>query len=268
MNIKDDKKKLVWVAKILSKTILENGGESFRAESTCEHILFHGKAKSVDVLAISTGIIISVSFDGMQNETVMCRIKKRELSVDKINEVNNLSRMFCNDDISLDELYLFLKRKENKTSHIFFGNNIELCVYGGLAAAFFTLLFEGQYLDFIISFICGLLITLFYYYFEKIISKPFITSFLCGMLSVFITVLFSLYLTNLQTGLIVTGSIMPILPGIIITYAFRDSINGDYISGSAGLLEALLSAVSLAGGVGFIINIFLSLNVEIGRLNV
>jgi len=73
---------------------------------------------------------------------------------------------------------------------------------------------------------------------------------------------------DLQTGLIVTGSIMPILPGIIITYAFRDSINGDYISGSAGLLEALLSAVSLAGGVGFIINIFLSLNVEIGRLNV
>ena len=43
---------------------------------------------------------------------------------------------------------------------------------------------------------------------------------------------------NLDT--VVIGSIMPLVPGVAITNAVRDTLQGDYISGCARILEAFL----------------------------
>ncbi|MDD5934598.1 MAG: threonine/serine exporter family protein, partial [Clostridiales bacterium] len=49
---------------------------------------------------------------------------------------------------------------------------------------------------------------------------------------------------------IIAGSIMPMLPGVALTNAFRDTLQGDYVSGTARLVEAIVIAVSLAIGIG------------------
>ena len=52
---------------------------------------------------------------------------------------------------------------------------------------------------------------------------------------------------------IITGAIMPLLPGLAITNAIRDTVNGDLVSGVARTAEALLKAVAIAAGVGVVI---------------
>lgn len=43
---------------------------------------------------------------------------------------------------------------------------------------------------------------------------------------------------------------MPLVPGVAITNAIRDTLQGDYLSGGARVLEAFLKAASIALGVG------------------
>jgi diadenylate cyclase len=46
-----------------------------------------------------------------------------------------------------------------------------------------------------------------------------------------------------------TGALMVLTPGVALTMGVRDILNGDYLSGSIRLLDALLIAGSIAGGV-------------------
>jgi uncharacterized membrane protein YjjP (DUF1212 family) len=48
---------------------------------------------------------------------------------------------------------------------------------------------------------------------------------------------------------VISGAIMPLLPGLAITNAVRDTMRGDLVAGMARTTEALLSAVLLAAGV-------------------
>ena len=48
----------------------------------------------------------------------------------------------------------------------------------------------------------------------------------------------------------VIGSIMPLVPGVPFTNAIRDIADGDYISGSVRMLDALLIFFCIAIGVG------------------
>ena len=59
---------------------------------------------------------------------------------------------------------------------------------------------------------------------------------------------------NLDT--VIIGSIMPLVPGVAITNAVRDTFQGDYISGCARLLEAFLKAAFVALGIGIALSVF------------
>ena len=67
--------------------------------------------------------------------------------------------------------------------------------------------------------------------------------------------------TNID--LVIIGTIMPLVPGVAITNAAMDTLNGDYMSGIAKILEAFVKATSTAIGVGLGIGI---LNLILGGI--
>ena len=48
----------------------------------------------------------------------------------------------------------------------------------------------------------------------------------------------------------ITPGTIGIVPGVIFTSAIRDTLNGDYASGIARILEAIVVALAVASGVG------------------
>ena len=54
---------------------------------------------------------------------------------------------------------------------------------------------------------------------------------------------------TLNMNLVITSTIMPLVPGTAITNAIRDTLQGDYTSGGAKALEAFVVALSIALGV-------------------
>ncbi len=56
---------------------------------------------------------------------------------------------------------------------------------------------------------------------------------------------------------VISGAIMPLLPGLAMTNAIRDSMQGDLISGLVRGTEAIIIAIGLAVGAGFYLKLWL-----------
>ena len=74
--------------------------------------------------------------------------------------------------------------------------------------------------------------------------------------NVYVSLLISLLSLPAAAGVIpvlhdkvVIGAIMPLVPGIALTTSIRDFYNGDYLSGTIHLIDALLTALCIAVGI-------------------
>ena len=56
----------------------------------------------------------------------------------------------------------------------------------------------------------------------------------------------------LNVDSIIIGGLVILVPGVPLTTSIRDFFNGDYLSGTIRLIDALLVAVCMAIGVGVI----------------
>ena len=74
-------------------------------------------------------------------------------------------------------------------------------------------------------------------------------AFLAGSLSLIFRAAL-LPLCRLNADAVIISALMPIVPGVIFTSAIRDTLNGDYGSGIARILEAIVVALAVASGVG------------------
>ena len=94
---------LLKVVKLSAQIILENGGETYRAEETIKYICKSYNVKEVDAIATPTGFYLTLSIDGENNSTIVKRIKKRSINLQKINDVNNISRQISSNSITLED---------------------------------------------------------------------------------------------------------------------------------------------------------------------
>lgn len=249
------KKALLRLALFIGELMLTNGAETFRVEDTILRICSSRGFNHINVFASPTVIIIAdYRFDGY---SFMKTIKARSIDLNKISLLNSFSRKFVADkSISIDEAISELKDICSTTEY-----SAELIYFStGIGSAFFACLLGGNNIpNFIATFISSILAVILY---KKIIKFSSIAAFSSLVASAFIA-LIGLLLSELQfigspTTLIV-GSIMPLLPGVSFIKGIRDLISGDLISGVARAFDACVTAVSIACGVGIILNIWISL---------
>lgn len=126
-----------------------------------------------------------------------------------------------------------------------------------MVAVGFTISFGGSLYDVLATLIVGLLLSSVMAGAKVIgidgLILDIATSFGVGLMAVVMKKVMGEAIT-LDT--VVIGSIMPLVPGVAITNAVRDTLQGDYISGCARILEAFLKAAAIALGVGVAFAIF------------
>ena len=90
----------------------------------------------------------------------------------------------------------------------------------------------------------------------KLSSIPAFSSLLASTFIAIVGVLF----TNIgfldTPKMLIVGSIMFLLPGVSFIKAIRDLISGDLISGVARAFDAAMTAISIACGVGLILDLW------------
>lgn len=166
-------------------------------------------------------------------------------------EVNTISRRYCGGEIALEEAYRELKAIKEKR---FASRTYILALLA--ACPGFALFFGGGIWEVTAAVGVGAVLTLCNYAGANLgFNMLFMNIFnMTGVAtaSIFMKLLFG-NLINIDVVMI--SGIMPV-PGLAITNAIRDTIKGDYLSGTARILEAFLTAVGLALGIAFGIMIF------------
>ena len=239
---------LAKTAMLAGMIILSSGGETMRAEDTATRILLAGGVSDPEVIAYSTSMTISLVTPSGESFTVVKRIKHRTIHLNKITKANEISRDFCAGRIDVYEAYQLL----NEVLKISGYPKALLHICTLLTPATFTILLAGSLHDCIVAGILGVFLVLGDELQRHTPVNSVIYNFAMG-----IVIALSGYLIstiphlNITLEILLPGTIMALLPGVTITNGVHDMLNADYMSGSARFVEAIVTAATLAIGIGF-----------------
>lgn len=249
---KDQVKKILEIAILAGRTMLENGAETYRVEDTITRIC-NSRGLTVENFTIPTGIFLSCQYEGEYYPYIV-RTKSFTIDLEIIAKVNAFSRRFVTEEMPFEEAFTALK-DIRKTPHF---SPFIYSLFGGVAGGFFTLSFKGSLLEAILAFITSFLVVSIVRAINKYVGsfvKNIIGGASNGLIAYGLMILFSSVDPNIEISNIIIGSIMPLVPGVAMTNAFRDSISGDFVAGVSKLMEAVLVAIAIALGVGIVMHL-------------
>lgn len=232
--------------------LLENGGETSRVQETINRIAKAYKLKDADTFATPTGIMTSLVDHKGGIFSLIRRVSRRSINLEKVSKINSLSYRAENPCLTLEELEEEIEgisriRHYPRAMDIFFG---------GLAAGSCSLLFGGTFLDLPASMLIGGLIKSV----SLVLSKVKFNDFFINIIGGALAALFALLAVHLNLAVnsdkVIIGSIMLLVPGITIVNGIRDTISGDLVAGISRIVEAIIVAVAIAAGTGMVLKIW------------
>ena len=238
---------------LASKLTLESGGETYRAEETVLKMAQGFGLEKVNVFVLPTVVTISLFDREGQEHTRIVRIYERAIDLKKMDECNSISRAVYQHQLSPAEALARLRQIESMKKPC----KWVLILACALSSAFFTLMFDGTLWDFLISAICGTLTEIVLLRLESKAVPAVVSGMIAGFMTTFVALAVNrLYPALFHTEPIISGAIMPLLPGLAFTSAVRDTIRGDIVSGGAKVSEAILRALTLGSGIAIMISLW------------
>ncbi|MBQ8559295.1 MAG: threonine/serine exporter family protein [Tyzzerella sp.] len=240
-------KLLMDTAVLAGEIMLCSGAETYRVEDTMCHILKTSECESIEAFALMTGIVTTINDETMdQPITTVKTINERSTNLNNIIKVNEISRRYCGGKISLEEAYEQLKCvKEKQYSRAVFN------IATAAIATGFAMMFGGSVIDVMAATMVGFWLAACIMLGKMIrINSIFVDIFSCAGIAMITMAVKTFLVPTLNMDIVIVSAIMPIVPGVAITNAIRDTLQGDYLSGCARILEAFLKAASIAIGAG------------------
>lgn len=235
--------------------MLKNGAEIYRVEDTVERIIRSiYDASDIDVFATFNALMYSFNVDGKTYANVK-RVKNRGNNLIVVDRVNSFSRKFCNHELSLDQALIELDNIKNTTKA-----DVKLKIIGAtLASTAFPLLVNSKapnFLDLPITFVVSLLTYLLFIKIEKKMYGYFIENFLAGIMVSLFAHIIGKFVFGFNMANVIVSSMMPYVPGFLLTNSIRDLMSGDATSGLTGLAMSFFVSLALAIGVAFPMTLF------------
>lgn len=267
----NESRKVLELTTRIGEVLLKNGGEIFRVQETMQRIAKAYGVEGFHVYVLANGIFASIEEDGRQicqqlqvgnNEekdsddlVVASQIRYIPLSsihLGRVAAVNNLSREIVAKKYTMEEA----RKKIEEIDKIPFTNNLLQIFVSGLGSGAFCYLLGGSLIDSLASFLSGILLWCFVLYLSKKGANKIMLNILSSALVTLTGILMFRYVFGENMDKIIIGSIIPLLPGVPLTNSIRDFLNGDYLSGTIRMIDAVLVACCIALGVGVVLRVF------------
>ena len=244
--------KLLPIAMRIGSLMLEYGAEIYRVEESIYRICKAYGAVSTDVFAIPSSIIVTMYMENEDAITLSKRVFAKQTDFDKVDQLNNLSRYVCSnlpDANTINELIqVIMARPEYNQKSV-------LIAYAIIPAAF-CLFFKGTLVDAAFSMITGIVVKYLLDILYRFKSNTIFTNIICSSIGSLLAILFVKLGLAENYDKIIIGTIMLLVPGLILTTSMRDFMMGDLMAGMLRLIEALLVATGIAIGVALILTLF------------
>ena len=230
---------------LAGRLIMECGGETYRVEETITRMGSAFGLREVESFAVPSGIFISYRGHDGAIHTAVKRVRKGDTDLTRVDEVNAISRQVVAEGLSCEEA---LRRLEDIAGRKPALSQPLLLVAAALSSGGWAVLFGGRGWDFACGVAVGALVRLLTQLLNRYHMQTLVSTLMGSFVAALVPMAFH-QLTGLGTvDLIVAGALMPMLPGLAMTNAVQDTMRGDMVSGLSHGVNAVLTAVLVAGG--------------------
>lgn len=233
---------------LAGKIMMESGAETYRIEDTMIRMAASQKMMDCHCFITPTGIMFSPS-DELATRFV--RINNRRTDLEQVALVNAVSRKLVAGELTLQQAYEEMQRID-QNDYMF---PLQLQVLAAaMASGCFLILLGGGWADLPFAFLIG---GTAFYIVEMILEKTRVKFFaeFIGALAIGASASLVIYAglgQDLDT--IIIGSVMPLVPGLLITNAVRDLMAGHFVSGLSKGAEAFLTAFAIGAGIALVLS--------------
>ena len=238
-------KEILTLAVEIGDTMLRSGAVIYRVEDSLIHILESYNVKNFDVYVLSNGIFASANEDQEDSCSMIRHVPISSVNLSKVTALNQLVRDICSHKCSIAEANIRLSR----CKHIPPYSKPILVAGCAVACGCFCYLYGGTPLDMIFATLIGIIEQLFLFACERHHVSRFLTNVYASLVVAILSILVFASGLPVHHDKIIIGDIMPLVPGIVFTTSIRDFYNGDYLSGTIHLIDALLTALCIAVGI-------------------
>jgi uncharacterized membrane protein YjjP (DUF1212 family) len=238
------------VCLLAGKIMLQSGGETYRVEDTMMRIAAAFGIEKTHSYVTPTGIIFTAEGDE-PTKTKLIRISARSTDLKKVAMVNSISRSISSGDVTLQEALISLKELE--VLNVTFPFMVQVAA-ATIASGCFMIMFKGQWNDFIPAMFSGGFGYFGFLYFHRFIPVKFFSEFLASFIIGLFALIFVKTGVGHQLDKIIIGSVMTLVPGLLVTNAVRDLMAGHLVSGLSKGAEAMLTAFAIGSGIAVVLS--------------
>lgn len=233
------------VALDVGAQILYSEGEISRVEDTVSRISRAYGAVRVDVFAITSLIVVSVTDACGNSISLNRRIYGNKKNMRRVEEMNALSRRICEAPVPPDEARRLFDEAVARSAP-----SVWMRALGALiVCSSFAIFFGGSIGDCLAAVLVGLGV----YGMELVSDRLSINRVLYDLIAAFVAGVCAILTVRIGIGdsvdQIMFGVIMLLIPGASLTGSIENLMVGDTLSGLMGAAEAVIKSLALAAGV-------------------
>lgn len=224
--------------------LAKSGAETFRIEETMRRVL---GAYGVECQAFAIPNCVMVSLEAANGKPLMImkRVGFHGNDLEAVEKLNALSRRICAETPDAETASRWLKETldscRSYSDAVYYLGNF-------LAAAGFCPVFGGLPIDWLWAGLFGLVIGFVTRHLDRLETNPFFSTIAAAFLMALgAYTAAGLHLLR-DVDAVIIGSLMILVPGLLITNSMRDIIYGDTNSGINRIVQVLLSALAIAMG--------------------
>nr|WP_273545635.1 threonine/serine exporter family protein [Paenibacillus caui] len=228
---------------LAGKIMLQSGAETYRVEDTMIRIASGLGISASHSYVTPTGIIFQA---GGTEAAKLIRIVERTTDLEKVAAVNSISRRLVAGEMDSDEAVSLL-RDIDESGHAY---PVALQIAAAsVSSGCFAIMFGGSWFDVVPALVSGGVGYAAVILFHRLIQVKFFAEFTTSLLIGLFSYLFVRLGIGKEMDKIIIGSVMPLVPGLLITNAVRDLMAGHLVSGLSRGAEAMLTAFAIGAGV-------------------
>ncbi len=233
---------------LAGKIMLQNGAETYRVEDTMTRMAAALGFPGAHSYVTPTVIMFTIN----RTEPVrLYRIEERTTDLEKVTRVNDISRKLSQRQISSEEALQALNAVDDD-GHIY---PLWLQVLAGAATGgCFTVMFNGGLDDAAAALLVSGAGFAAATWLHRLVQVKFFAEFSAALLIGLLAYALVYWGAGSEIDKIIIGSVMPLVPGLLITNAVRDLMAGHLISGLSKGAEAFLTAFAIGTGIGLVLS--------------
>ncbi len=237
-------KRLTDISSEIGFLMLSHGAEIHRVEDTiCRIASAYGI--SADVFAIPTSLVVTLSDSEGKSFTTTRRVYSRDLNLDNVDKLNQLSRTICNDTPEFNEILTAVKEIKQRPTY----PTMLQYAMAALSAGAFAILFNGDIYDSFAAALVGILIRISTNIMERSNGGTLLNNIVGGAVCSAASLVMAKLYPYLDLEVITISSLMLLVPGLSMTNSVRDLVAGDLNAGVLKGAEATIVATGVAIGV-------------------